>query len=239
MQSLGSIVAFDALSEGDIDIYVDYSGTLWANVMARDHVGASRTEVLNEVQRFLKTEHDISLAAILGFENSYALAVRAQDARRLGLRTISDLARNAANLAIGGDYEFFVRPEWGLLQNQYNLRFNEQRTMDPTLMYQAVATGNVDVISAFSSDGRISSYELEILEDDQNAIPPYDAIVLVGSRLVQETPSIISVLSTLNNTIDANRMRELNLQVDERGHSPRTVALTYIDQLRDTVTESR
>ena len=106
-------------------------------------------------------------------------------------------------------------------------------------MYQAVATGNVDVISAFSSDGRISSYELEILEDDQNAIPPYDAIVLVGSRLVQETPSIISVLSTLNNTIDANRMRELNLQVDERGHSPRTVALTYIDQLRDTVTESR
>ena len=239
MQSLGSIVAFDALSEGDIDIYVDYSGTLWANVMARDHVGASRTEVLNEVQRFLKTEHDISLAAILGFENSYALAVRAQDARRLGLRTISDLARNAANLAIGGDYEFFVRPEWGLLQEQYELLFNEQRTMDPALMYQAVAAGNVDVISAFSSDGRIRSYNLEILEDDQNAIPPYDAIVLVGSRLVQETPSIISVLSTLNNTIDANRMRELNLQVDERGHSPRTVALTYIDQLRDTVTESR
>jgi len=111
--------------------------------------------------------------------------------------------------------------------------------MDPTLMYQAIAAGNVDVISAFSSDGRISSYGLEILEDDQNAIPPYDAIVLVGARLVREMPSIISVLSTLNNTIDANQMRELNLQVDEQGNSPQTAALAYINQLRATVTESR
>jgi len=106
-------------------------------------------------------------------------------------------------------------------------------------MYQAVARGNVDVISAFSSDGRIRSYDLEILEDDQNAIPPYDAIVLVGPRLVQETPNIIRVLSTLNNTIDANRMRELNLRVDEGDDSPRSAALTYIDQLRETVTENR
>ncbi|MEE3203102.1 MAG: ABC transporter permease/substrate-binding protein [Acidobacteriota bacterium] len=239
MQSLGSVVAFDALDEGDIDVYVDYSGTIWANEMARGRVRASRTEVLNDVRQFLKTEHGVSLAAVLGFENSYALAVRTQDARRLGLRTISDLSRHDDNLSIGGDYEFFVRPEWRALQDQYNLMFSEQRTMDPTLMYQAIAAGNVDVISAFSSDGRISSYGLEILEDDQNAIPPYDAIVLVGARLVREMPSIISVLSTLNNTIDANQMRELNLQVDEQGNSPQTAALAYINQLRATVTESR
>ena len=229
MQSLGSVVAFDALDEGDIDVYVDYSGTIWANEMARGRVRASRTEVLNDVRQFLKTEHGVSLA----------LAVRTQDARRLGLRTISDLSRHDDNLSIGGDYEFFVRPEWRALQDQYNLMFSEQRTMDPTLMYQAIAAGNVDVISAFSSDGRISSYGLEILEDDQNAIPPYDAIVLVGARLVREMPSIISVLSTLNNTIDANQMRELNLQVDEQGNSPQTAALAYINQLRATVTESR
>ena len=239
MQSLGSIVAFDALREGDIDIYVDYSGTLWANEMRRNSVGASRNEVLREVRQFLATEHQISLAAVLGFENSYTLAVRAQDSRRLDLRTISDLAGHATNLTIGGDYEFFVRPEWVLLQEHYDLLFSEQRTMDPALMYQAVAAGNVDVISAFSSDGRISSYDLEILKDDRNAIPPYDAIVLVGSQLVKETPNIISVLSILNNTIDANQMRKLNLQVDEQGHSPRTAALTYIDQLRSTATENR
>ena len=239
VQSLGSIVAFDALDEGDIDVYVDYSGTLWANEMARGHVQTSRGDVLNDVRQFLKTEHGISLAAVLGFENSYALAVRTQDARRLGLRTISDLKRYDANLTIGGDYEFFVRPEWAELQDKYKLLFAEQRTMDPTLMYQAVATGNVDVISAFSSDGRITSYGLEILEDDQDAIPPYDAIVLVGARLVEETPGIISVLSKLNNTIDVNRMRELNLQVDEQGNSPRTAALAYINRLRTTLTESR
>ena len=106
-------------------------------------------------------------------------------------------------------------------------------------MYQAVASGNVDVVSAFSSDGRISSYDLEILEDDQNAIPPYDAIVLVGPRLVQETPNIIRVLSTLNNTIDANRMRALNLRVDEGNDSPQSAALIYIDRLRETVTGTR
>ena len=147
MQSLGSIVAFDALSEGDLDIYVDYSGTLWANEIERTHGGASRSEVLSEVRQFLKTEHNISLAAVLGFENSYALAVRSQDARRLDLQTISDLAHHDANLTIGGDYEFFVRPEWDLLQEQYGLLFKAQRTMDPTLMYQAVAAGNVDVIT--------------------------------------------------------------------------------------------
>tara|TARA_B100001013_G_scaffold343253_1_gene270600 strand:+ start:914 stop:2452 length:1539 start_codon:yes stop_codon:yes gene_type:complete len=239
VQSLGSTVAFDALNEGDIDVYVDYSGTLWANEMARGHVQTSRGDVLNDVRQFLKTEHGISLAAVFGFENSYALAVRTQDARRLGLRTISDLKRHDANLAIGGDYEFFVRPEWTALQDKYKLLFAEQRTMDPTLMYQAVATGSVDVISAFSSDGRITSYGLEILEDDQGAIPPYDAIVLVGARLVEETPDIIRVLSKLNNTIDADRMRELNLQVDEQGDSPRTAALAYINQLRTTVTENR
>ena len=228
-----------ALDDGDIDVYVDYSGTLWANEMARGHVQTSRGDVLNDVRQFLKTEHGISLAAVLGFENSYALAVLTQDARRLGLRTISDLKRYDANLTIGGDYEFFVRPEWAELQDKYKLLFAEQRTMDPTLMYQAVATGNVDVISAFSSDGRITSYGLEILEDDQDAIPPYDAIVLVGARLVEETPGIISVLSKLNNTIDVNRMRELNLQVDEQGNSPRTAALAYINRLRTTLTESR
>ena len=80
---------------------------------------------------------------------------------------------------------------------------------------------------------------MEILEDDQGAIPPYDAIVLVGARLVEEMPDIIRVLSDLNNTIDADRMRELNLQVDEQGDSPRTAALAYINQLRTTVTENR
>ena len=239
VQSLGSIVAFDALDANEIDVYVDYSGTLWANEMERGDIQGSRSEVLNGVRRFLQEEHGITVAAALGFENTYALAVRSEDARRLGLRTMSDLETHAETLVIGGDYEFFARPEWTAIQEQYQLSFRDERAMDPTLMYQAVTTGAVDVISAFSSDGRIAAYDLVVLDDDRHAIPPYDAIVLVGTRLLQEAPVVVEALSRLDGTIDAGRMRELNLRVDEHGDTPRAVATAFIEDLSATAQEER
>ena len=238
VQSLGSIVAFDALDADEIDIYVDYSGTLWANEMGRGDLQGTRGEVLDGVRRFLQEEHGIGVAAALGFENAYALAVRSEDARRLDLRTVSDLEPHAETLVIGGDYEFFARPEWMAIQARYELPFREERTMDPSLMYQAAATGAVDVISAFSSDGRITAYDLVVLDDDRSAIPPYDAIVLVGARLSREAPAVVEALSRLDGTIDAARMRELNLQVDEHGDGPRAVATAFIEDLSAATREA-
>ena len=234
LQSLGSIVAFDALAAGQIDVYVDYSGTLWANEMGRGGIRAKRSDIVKDVRQFLIDKHGITIAAALGFENSYTLAVRAADAQRLSLRTVSDLDSHAPNLVIGGDYEFFARPEWSAVQNSYRLTFREQRMMDSTLMYQAVATGAVDVISAFSSDGRITAYNLQVLDDNKDAIPPYDALVLTGTRLSREAPSVLAALRQLDGALDVNLMRNLNLRVDEFGETPDAVAATFIEKLSAT-----
>jgi len=228
MQSLGSMVAFDALAAGDIDVYVEYSGTLWANEMGRETVGADRATVLAEVGAFLAERYGIQVAATLGFENAYAVAMRARDADAMQLTRISDIAPLAPGLSMGGDYEFFSRPEWIAIRDAYGLALEEQRTMDPALMYQAVAEGAVDLISAFTTDGRITAYDLRILEDDRGAIPPYDAIIVVSAKLVRERPDVLAALARLEGAVDVAAMRRMNLAVDEGGTSPREVAADFI-----------
>ena len=226
--SLGSTVAFDALRAGEIDAYVDCSGTIWATIMQRASVAVDRETVLAEVGRFLKDQHGIGVVGALGFENAYALAMRRTQATEMGVRTIGDLTASAPRLAIGGDYEFFDRPEWRAIRNTYGIAFREQRSMDPSLMYQAVANGQVDVISAFSTDGRISALDLVVLDDTRGAIPPYDAVILAGPRLVRERPDVIAALGALTGRIDADRMRRMNMAVDRDGTAPAAVAREFL-----------
>ena len=233
--SLGSTVAFDALRAGDIDAYVDYSGTIWATIMRRDAASADRETVLKEVGRFLKEEHGIEVVAALGFENAYAMAMRRAHASELRVRSLGDLAPYASRLSVGGDYEFFQRAEWRAIQDRYGLKFGEQRSMDPSLMYQAVANAQVDLISAFSTDGRIAALDLVLLEDERHAIPPYDAVVLAGARLVREHPDAVAALRELSGAIDADRMRRMNLAVDQEGKSSEAVAEEFIQSQRSKV----
>jgi len=230
--SLGSTVAFDALRAEEIDVYVDYSGTIWATIMQRETI-PSRDAVLGEVTQFLREEHGVEVAGPLGFENAYALAMRRPQAEEMGVRGIDDLAAYARRLVIGGDYEFFGRPEWIAIRDIYGLTFESQRTMDSSLMYQAVASEQVDVISAFSTDGRITALDLVVLEDDRGAIPPYDALILVGPRLVRERPDVVAALRQITGTIDADRMRRMNLAVDQDGAGPAAVAESFLQELRE------
>lgn len=229
--SLGSTVAFDALRTGQIDAYVDYSGTIWSTVMHRDAAHITRAQVLDGVRHFLQDTYGITLVAALGFENAYALAMRRVQADELGIRRISDLARVAPRLTIGADYEFLERPEWTALRQVYGLSFAQMRSMDPSLMYQAAAHGEVDVISAFSTDGRIAAFDLRVLDDDRGAIPPYDAIILAGSRLSRNAGAI-EALRRLSGTIDGDRMRRMNRAVDEDHANPSTVAAAFVRELR-------
>jgi osmoprotectant transport system permease protein len=151
-------------------------------------------------------------------------------AAELGVRSIADLHARGAELSIGGDYEFFSRPEWAAVRRGYGLSFREQRSMDPSLMYQAVASGAVDVISAFSSDGRIAAFDLVVLEDERHLIPPYDAIVLVGRAAARRHPQLVPALSTLAGTINAQQMRQLNLAVDIRHELPGAVARAFAER---------
>jgi osmoprotectant transport system permease protein len=209
---LGSVIVFRALANGDIDAYVDYSGTLWANAMGRSD-NPARAQALAELGKWLQGEHGVKLLGALGFENAYALAMRHETADKLGVRSIADLARLAPRLRIGGDFEFFSRPEWHALRDSYGLAFAERRQFQSTFMYKAVANGEVDVISAFSSDGRIAAYDLVVLEDPHQAILPYDAVVLVSARRSHDTV-LCRALAPLIGAIPIERMREANLMVD-------------------------
>ena len=207
-QGLGSNVLFDALAADEIDVAVDYSGTLWANRMHRSDV-LPREAVLGELSRWLQTTHGIRMLGGLGFENAYALAMRRSQADRLGIRSIADLTTHAAELAIAGDYEFFARPEWDALVKAYGLQFRAQRQMQPEFMYPAVASGQVDVISAYTSDGQIAKYDLVVLDDPKHAIPPYDAILLLSPRRANDE-KLIAALKPLIGAIPVAAMRAAN-----------------------------
>jgi osmoprotectant transport system permease protein len=230
LASLGSTVAFDALRAGEIDVYVEYSGTVWATLMKREGAAPARARVLSEVEGWL-AEREVVVAGALGFENTYALGMRGAEARQQGIRSIADLAARAPGLAIGGDFEFFARAEWAALERAYGLSFRERRTMDPSLMYQALAARQVDVISAYSTDGRLAAQDVALLDDERGVIPPYDAIVLVGVRLAEERPQALGALRALAGTIDRARMQRMNLAVDGDGRTPRDVAAALVAEL--------
>jgi len=227
--SLGSTVAFDALVAGALDLYVDYTGTIWATIMKRTDVPSDPAIVLAEVSRYLTDTHGITMVATLGFENAYALAMRDEAAGRLGITTISDLTRHAPTLVMAGDYEFFSRPEWTALERTYALRFRDRRSMDSSLMYMALASAQVDVISAFSTDGRIAAFGLTILTDDQHVIPPYDAVLLASARLAREAPDVLTALRPLAGAIGADTMRHLNAAVDQDGQSAAAAAHAFLE----------
>ena len=208
---LGSAVIFKALLAGDVDVYIDYTGTIWSDVMHRTE-SAPRETVLAEVSRWVAQTYGARVLGPLGFENAYVLAIRKDRAQALGVASIADLARVAPALSAGGDYEIFRRPEWQALQQAYGLRFRQQRQMQPIFMYKAAADGDVDVITAFSSDGRIAQYGLVTLADPKHAIPPYDAIVLIAPKRAND-PRLTSALQPLIGRIPVERMREANLAV--------------------------
>jgi len=229
---LGSSVIFHALGAGELDAYVDYSGTIWANYMHRDDV-KPRNEVLAEVKKWLTDKHGITMLGGLGFENAYALAMPRQRAEALGIRTIADLASHARNFSIAGDFEFFARPEWASIRRAYGLIFRERRQMQSTFMYSAIVDGEVDVISAYTSDGRIAQYDLMVLGDPKIAIPPYDAILLISPQRTNDK-ALREALRPLIDTIDVRLMRAANLRAsrDEAKESPAAAARWMWQQIQ-------
>jgi osmoprotectant transport system permease protein len=230
-EGLGSSVIFNALRAGEIDTYVDYSGTIWTNQMQRSDVKA-RAEVLAEMAAWLEREHNIKLLGGLGFENAYALAMPKNRAQALGIRTLADLAGRAQTLSIAGDYEFFGRPEWAAVRKVYGIDFREQRQMQPEFMYAAVANGEIDVIAGYTSDGRIAQFDLTVLDDPRHAIPPYDAVLLISPQRVNDAV-LISALQPLVDAIDVTMMREANLRASgDRNASPGEAARWLWSEIR-------
>jgi osmoprotectant transport system permease protein len=208
-EGLGSNVIYEALVNGDIDVYVDYSGTLWANQFHHSDI-KPRQQLLTELKTEL-AQQKVTLEGELGFENAYALVIPKQRAEQLHIRTLADLAAYAPDMSIAADYEFFSRPEWAALRTAYGLNFREQRQMQPDFMYAAVASGEVDVIAGYTSDGLIAKYDLVALDDPKATIPPYDAILLIAPKRAGDQ-ALREALQPLLGRIDLAAMREANLR---------------------------
>jgi len=227
---LGSAVIFDALAQGDIDIYVEYTGTLWANQMQRTDV-LPRAQVLAEVTRWASETYGVKVLGTLGFENAYTLAMTRELATELGVKTDSDLAIYAPRLSIAGDYEFFGRPEWRALRETYGLTFRSERQMQSEFMYSAAAAREVDVIAGYTSDGRMAQYGLIALADNRHAIPPYDAIVIVSPKRANDA-AFLKAVHPLLGAINIDLMRQANLKISvDKSATPESVARWLWEQI--------
>jgi osmoprotectant transport system permease protein len=211
-EDLGSAVAYRAVAADDIDVYVDYGGTLWTNVLARTDIPPAPV-LREELTQALAKRDGVRVFGTLGFENAYALAMRRERAEQLGIRSIADLARAAPRLRLASDIEFLSRPEWRSVEASYGLRFAARTSYNPTFMYRAIADGSADVLSAFSSDGRIAALDLVTLSDPKGALPSYEALLIVSPRRSRDAP-FLAALKPLLGAIQIERMRQANLMVD-------------------------
>jgi len=231
-EGLGSAVVHNAVASSAIDISVDYTGTLWTNQLERsDNPG--REAMYETIVQWEAQNTGALVLGRLGFENAYGLAVTQETAREYGLASIADLARVAPQLTVGGDPEWFERPEWEAVREAYGLRFADRRTYSPTFMYNALASGEADVISAYTSDGRIAADNLVVLEDPLEALPSYDAIVLVSPRMA-DNAGLVEALQPLLGAVDVQTMRQANYAVDrdEDKWSPERAAQWLLGAIR-------
>lgn len=226
-------IAFGALRTSAIDVYPEYTGTGLLAVLhdtADASLRATPQATFQHVAREFERRYGTRWLPTLGFENTYAIAVRRETALRHGLRTLSDLARVAGQLRAGFTADFIGRPD-GLrgLTDFYRLRPREVRPLAPAVKYEALASGAVDVIDGYSTDGLLATYDLTVLDDDRRFFPPYEAAAVISPRLGRRADAI-SALSLLSGRLDVGRMRALNRRVEVEREAIPAVA-------RDALTE--
>ena len=226
----GTDICHAALASGQIDLYVEYTGTALLNVL-KHRVVHNQSLAFRIVAAHYRSQHDLEWLPPLGFNNTYAVAVREADAERLNLNRISDLAEHGGSLSAGFTSEFMERPDgYPGLRKAYGLSFQSTVDLDPGLMYKAIADGQVDVIGAFATDGRIAEYRLRVLEDDRKFFPPYDAAPVMRRDLFERHREIRDALAALSGSISDRQMRTMNHAVDVLKQDPAAVASAWIDR---------
>ncbi|MDJ0978248.1 MAG: ABC transporter permease/substrate-binding protein [Erythrobacter sp.] len=222
---LGSAILHGAVASSSIDISVDYTGTVWTNELKRsDNPG--RDEMFRQIVEWERENTGTRVLGRLGFENAYAFAMRRDRAAELNVTSLEDLAAVAPRLAVGGDPEFFERPEWIAVRDAYGMRFRETRNFSPTFMFNALEAREADAISAYSSDGRLAADTYILLDDPREALPSYDAMLMLSPELAKNEAAV-AALEPLIGAISVEVMQEANYSVDredDRKVMPETAA---------------
>jgi osmoprotectant transport system permease protein len=226
----GTMICHNALVNGEIDLYAEYTGTGLTGIL-KHPVISNPEEALKHVRRVYHERFDAQWLKPFGFNNTYAITVREADAKKNQWNRISDLGNTALELRAGFTAEFAERPDgYPGLRRIYGLRFNEVRDFDPALMYEALAKGEVDVICAFATDGRIAAYHLNPLKDDRNFFPPYHAAPVIREEIMKTHAKLGDVLSLLGGLINNETMQRLNFEVDGKKRRTAEVVKEFLKE---------
>ena len=224
----GTLICHQALVAGKIDLYPEYTGTALTAVL-NDPLQNNPSEVFHRVQDEYRTRFDVEVMPPLGFNNTFAMVVRGDDADKLHLRAISDIAPLAPKWRAGFGYEFMERPDGyrGWVAD-YGLHFaGEPRILDLGLLYRALADKQVDLVAGNSTDGVISSLHMVVLEDDRHYFPPYEAVPLVRRATLEKHPEVRDAIGALAGRISVDEMRQMNYAVDGEQKDPADVVRAF------------
>jgi osmoprotectant transport system substrate-binding protein len=211
----GTLLVQKAMQSGDLDLYVEYTGTALTAVL-NEYPGSDSSKVYARVKQLYSQRFQFEVTEPLGFENTFAMVIRGDDAQRLHLRTVSDIVPISTKWKVGVGYEFLERPDgfpgWS---RRYNLHFaGPPRVMDLGLLYRALVDHQVDIVAGNSTDGLIDSLGLVALKDDRHYFPPYDAVPIVRQSTLAKFPQLRAALADLAGKLTAADMRRLNYAVD-------------------------
>ncbi len=229
----GTYICHQALLAGRIDVYVEYTGTALAAVLKLPATGGAsgdHRQVYEQVKQEYARRFNLTVMPSLGFDNSFAMVMRGQDARRMGISKLSQLAPFAPRMRLGVGYEFLERPDgYPGLARAYGLKFAAApRVMDLGLLYRALESRQVDLIAGNNTDGLIAALRLVVLADDRHYFPPYDAVPIARAQSLQRYPAMRSALEQLAGRIDAQQMREMNYAVDGEKRDAAQVAQEFL-----------
>jgi len=225
----GTYICQQAILAGRIDLYVEYTGTALAAILKERPSGDSQS-VYQQVKDEYRRKFGLEVMLPLGFDNSFAMVMRGEDAERWGLRSLSQLAGVSQHLRLGVGYEFLERQDGykGLVRT-YGLKFAEApRVMDLGLLYRALQNRSVDVVAGNNTDGLIAALKLVVLEDDKHYFPPYQAVPVVRPEVFGQCPGARGAFARLGNSISADQMRLMNYAVDREKQDAARVAGQFL-----------
>ncbi|WP_449458858.1 ABC transporter permease/substrate-binding protein [Streptococcus suis] len=223
---------YEALKSGSIDIYPEYTGTITSTLLKNSPTDLSTNpeEVYTYAKEAILEQDGLMYLAPMAFQNTYALAVTEDYAQDHGIEKISDLAKVQQTAVAGFSLEFNDREDGNIgLKNLYNLQLNI-KTMEPALRYEAIKNGDVQIVEAFSTDSKVVTYKLKILEDDKQLFPPYQVAPLLTKETLDKYPELERVLGALAGKISTEEMTQMNYAVDVEGKSAEQVAREYLEK---------
>jgi len=225
----GTLLAHQALLARQIDLYPEYTGTAYTNIL-KHSINTDAGSVLEQVRAEYKESMHVDWLDPLGFNNTFAMAVRGADARERHLETLSDAANDPKGFSLGAGYEFLQRPDgYGTLNQAYPIHWTSApKSMDLGLLYTALTQKQVTLVAGSTTDGLLSALDIKVLKDDRHAFPPYQACILVRSDTLASNPDLLKALSQLSGKFSDETMRKLNYEVDGKHRQVREVAREFL-----------